>query len=374
LTWDLGLGTWDLLVRQDIIMRRCFFIVFLVALFVQAAPILRVFPEEVRLGELDTSGGKKVFPVEFQVSNTGDADLLLSKPRSSCGCTKAELEKMQLAPGESTKLSARIDISGRYGAQKFYIYLSSNAEEPSKRLSIEAFVPDSRTGWQIAAPVVQIYGTQEASIHLKLFDRKDDVQITVIDLPEDFELLSELPMTFPAGGNLKISLRYLKDEISENQSLPFTVYSNYKGQLEKKGRLNLRKAAARKETKRFNAAKTADAAEKAAGNTEKMLPRLNPLGIEAKTLTHLILSMGEISDIRLLDVRSTEDFEKGKVPKSQSYPAEKWRDKASWDESAILVIIAESDEKAEEAAVIISQQPCRNILFLKGGYEAWKGR
>jgi len=68
---------------------------------------------------------------DFIISNSGDADLILKTIRSSCGCTVAQPEKVELKPGEATKLHVEFDTAEREGEQQKYIFIYSN--DPSRK-------------------------------------------------------------------------------------------------------------------------------------------------------------------------------------------------------------------------------------------------
>lgn len=62
----------------------------------------------------------------FILKNSGAADLLIAKVQPACGCTTAALEKTSLAPGESTKLNAKLSLAGRQGEIEKPIVIESN--------------------------------------------------------------------------------------------------------------------------------------------------------------------------------------------------------------------------------------------------------
>jgi len=66
---------------------------------------------------------------EFILKNIGDAQLLIDKVRTTCGCTVAQLEKKELQPGESTKVKATLTLKGRQGATTKSISVESNDPE-----------------------------------------------------------------------------------------------------------------------------------------------------------------------------------------------------------------------------------------------------
>ena len=62
----------------------------------------------------------------FQVSNIGDAPLTISQVRTGCGCTKADLDRNTIPPGETASLSTRLTLRGHSGVKRSTIYLHTN--------------------------------------------------------------------------------------------------------------------------------------------------------------------------------------------------------------------------------------------------------
>jgi uncharacterized protein (DUF58 family) len=68
----------------------------------------------------------------FRFQNTGDAPLIISKVRSSCGCTAALLSSKQLAPGEWGELKTTFNSKGFQGAVTKTVYIYSNDPNQQK--------------------------------------------------------------------------------------------------------------------------------------------------------------------------------------------------------------------------------------------------
>jgi hypothetical protein len=65
-------------------------------------------------------------PHTFIITNKGTAPLIISRIRSGCGCTRHELARSTIPPGESTTLGIRVTIRGHIGPKHASIYLHSN--------------------------------------------------------------------------------------------------------------------------------------------------------------------------------------------------------------------------------------------------------
>lgn len=75
----------------------------------------------------------------FTFVNSGDAPLVITNARSSCGCTVPEYTREPVAPGERGELLVKFDGSGR-GTVNKNITLTTNTEKGTERLRIKATV------------------------------------------------------------------------------------------------------------------------------------------------------------------------------------------------------------------------------------------
>lgn len=81
---------------------------------------------------------------EFAFTNTGDAPLLISSARGSCGCTVPSFPREPIAPGASNVIKVKYDTN-RIGAFTKYVTLTTNAlENPTVRLTIRGVVKNEQ--------------------------------------------------------------------------------------------------------------------------------------------------------------------------------------------------------------------------------------
>lgn len=87
------------------------------------APRIVVEPSAIDFGvmEQDLASEQSV-----TIRNDGDATLLISHVSSTCGCTAAEPDKKELAPGESTVMNVTFRSGKFRGPQMKYVKISSN--------------------------------------------------------------------------------------------------------------------------------------------------------------------------------------------------------------------------------------------------------
>lgn len=76
----------------------------------------------------------------FEFKNTGNAPLIISNAKGSCGCTVPSWPKEPIAPGASSKITVKYDTK-RAGAINKSVTITSNAvNEPTKVIRIKGNV------------------------------------------------------------------------------------------------------------------------------------------------------------------------------------------------------------------------------------------
>ncbi len=89
--------------------------------------------------------------VEFSFTNTGNAPLVLSSVQASCGCTTPEWTKDPIMPGQSGKIKAVYNSTGRPGTFTKSITVNSNAKNGTIVLTIKGNVEAKKP--ETASPV-----------------------------------------------------------------------------------------------------------------------------------------------------------------------------------------------------------------------------
>ncbi|PCH86496.1 MAG: hypothetical protein COB88_07710 [Flavobacteriales bacterium] len=79
----------------------------------------------------------------FTFTNTGDAPLIISSVRATCGCTVPTWSKEPIEPGDSEEIKVVFDSEGKSGTQTKDITIISNAVPNTSVLRItgEVIVP-----------------------------------------------------------------------------------------------------------------------------------------------------------------------------------------------------------------------------------------
>lgn len=84
---------------------------------------------------------------DFVFTNTGDAPLIISNVKSTCGCTIPKKPEKPILPGESDKIQVKYDTK-RVGFIRKSITVTSNAANPNVILKItgQVVADNKKTG------------------------------------------------------------------------------------------------------------------------------------------------------------------------------------------------------------------------------------
>lgn len=94
-------------------------------------------------GKIDFNGNGTY---EFVFVNTGNEPLILTQPRSSCGCTVPEWPKHPILPGESDAIRVTYKNTNRPGSFNKYVTIFSNAKVNKEvKLHIKGTVLEQQT-------------------------------------------------------------------------------------------------------------------------------------------------------------------------------------------------------------------------------------
>ena len=83
--------------------------------------------------------GEKV-TYSFQFTNSGDAPLIISNAKGSCGCTVPNYPKEPIAPGATASIDVTFDSKGRTGKQSKAVTLTANTNPNRKVIRIHSEV------------------------------------------------------------------------------------------------------------------------------------------------------------------------------------------------------------------------------------------
>ena len=83
--------------------------------------------------------GEKV-TYSFRFTNSGDAPLIISNAKGSCGCTVPNYPKDPIAPGATASIDVTFDSKGRTGKQSKAVTLTANTNPNRKVIRIHSEV------------------------------------------------------------------------------------------------------------------------------------------------------------------------------------------------------------------------------------------
>ena len=117
-------------------------------------PVITFDKSEHDFGEIEA---KTNVETEFSYTNTGDAPLVITDIKSSCGCTvPQDWSKEPLAPGESGKFTVKFNGSGKNKVSKT-VTVTANTETGKETVKITAFVkPDPNAVQPAQAAIPQV--------------------------------------------------------------------------------------------------------------------------------------------------------------------------------------------------------------------------
>lgn len=91
--------------------------------------------------DFGTVGQSAVITNVFTIRNEGDLTFPVKYVRTSCGCTKGQVDKRMIGPGETARVSVVYTAARRKGPQKKNIWIMAmNSSEPALVLTITGLV------------------------------------------------------------------------------------------------------------------------------------------------------------------------------------------------------------------------------------------
>ena len=91
----------------------------------------------------------------FEFTNTGEAPLIISNAKSSCGCTVPDWTKEPVAPGEKGKLTVKYNSRGKKNQDNKTVRITANTWPTVNKINIKAFVEPKPDAGATTGPVKQ---------------------------------------------------------------------------------------------------------------------------------------------------------------------------------------------------------------------------
>ncbi|MCB9183964.1 MAG: DUF1573 domain-containing protein [Flavobacteriales bacterium] len=107
------------------------------ALVAQSGPLIQLDKQVHDYGTIAQGANGEC---AFTVTNTGDAPLIITNCKGSCGCTVPKCDTAPIAPGQKSTITVKYDTK-RTGVINKSVTISSNAaNEPEKVVRIKGMV------------------------------------------------------------------------------------------------------------------------------------------------------------------------------------------------------------------------------------------
>jgi len=183
---------------------------------------------------------------EFEFTNTGDAELIITKVRSTCGCTAALASADKILPGEKGSIKVSFNSAGRRGKNTKGIKVQTNVPgnetvelEIKTDILVEldfnpprAYMGEFEFGKELTKEVELTNYTDQTINILEVSNSRDEIkaELEKKDIPPSGKIKIKITMTVPEG----IDRNHISDKLqlktdrkgSETISLP--VYARNK--------------------------------------------------------------------------------------------------------------------------------------------------
>jgi Protein of unknown function (DUF1573) len=133
-------------------MKKLFAFAVVMVAFVSASYAQGILKFEAESHDFGKVKEGQIATYEFKFTNTGNAPIIISNARPSCGCTTPDWTKEPIMPGKPGKVTASFNSQGRPGPFFKTITVESNAETPSLQLTIKGEVIPAAAAEPAAAP------------------------------------------------------------------------------------------------------------------------------------------------------------------------------------------------------------------------------
>ena len=107
-------------------------------------PVMEFETREIDFG---THNEGDILDTVFTFKNTGDAPLIITKIKTSCGCTTPYWPKKPIKPGESAEIKVSFNTNHKPGKQTKTITVHTNTKNLTEVIKIKSYnVPKTKQG------------------------------------------------------------------------------------------------------------------------------------------------------------------------------------------------------------------------------------
>lgn len=197
-----------------------------------AGPKLEIEPRILDLGRQETQ--PKAMPMTFRLTNRGDAPLQITKVKSGCGCTQAEVSEKLLPPGGEATLTAVFEPGHREGpVMKSITIETDDPDRPRHHAQFKTVLPYSQTGLRLAPnykefPARLRDGKFLCPVGVENCDREGVRQVTKVEIPEGWSCETAIPLKLPPERRTFIYLtKPVEGEPEPFRGAPVTVHTDH---------------------------------------------------------------------------------------------------------------------------------------------------
>lgn len=195
------------------------------------APVIELEPKAVDWGRQVQNAGEYTYTIV--VKNSGDETLQITNVRAGCSCTKVNLKKQTLAPGESTEMTGALTTTGIEGTMSKGIILTTNdPQRPTAIATLAIRFPINGQGLRplgTTMPVRWREGALWAYVTVENCEPNTPILIEAMELPEGWDCPQALPITIPPEDRKTITLTRKPPAEAETQAfadLPLTLVTD----------------------------------------------------------------------------------------------------------------------------------------------------
>ena len=167
--------------------------------------------------------GDPAVEAAFAFKNTGSKPITITKIKTSCGCTAAQLQKRDYAPGERGEVLAKFTIAGRRGLHVVSVTVTTDdASQPPTTLSLRVNIADAvrlepeLVWWRVGA------APEAKSVR---FEVEPGRQVRVKAITSSNSKIAAKVETLTAGSSYAISIR--PTDTARKESAEITVETDF---------------------------------------------------------------------------------------------------------------------------------------------------